>query len=35
MEVICSNSKITIRLLERNNKDIECLYNWLNSKDVY
>lgn len=35
MEVICSNSKIIIRLLEKNKKDIKCLYNWLNNKDVY
>ena len=35
MEVICSNNRITIRLLEKNNKDIVCLYNWLNNKNVY
>ena len=35
MEVICSNNKITIRLLEKNNKDIVCLYNWLNNKNFY
>lgn len=35
MQVVCRDNEISIRYLEKNDKDIKCLYDWLNNEKVF